>query len=195
MILFSNMEEWILRSRHFRSHQICLHSCTFLAVRSSFLTYDMCTLRWYDYCQACMCLSMHVCFNRYEFDRLFYHFARKEQEKKTFGSLGIRHFDNNCGTKCNLHQLDPTRRRCTISRKFSWSFAASIYDLRESSHCEPRKVVVLGSGWGALSFVRKLDPSAFDATWKSDQFHQFASGNMWTRVITCRYTCLHVYIQ
>lgn len=25
-----------------------------------------------------------------------------------------------------------------------------------------RKVVVLGSGWGALSFVRKLDPSAFD---------------------------------
>ena len=24
--------------------------------------------------------------------------------------------------------------------------------------------MVLGSGWGALSFVRKLDPSAFDAT-------------------------------
>eukprot|EP00438_Fugacium_kawagutii_P026674 Skav231881 [mRNA] locus=scaffold54:296676:305340:- [translate_table: standard] len=46
---------------------------------------------------------------KYEFDRLFYHFARKEQEKKT-------------------------------------------------------KVVVLGSGWGALSFVRKLDPSAFDVT-------------------------------
>ncbi|CAL1134947.1 unnamed protein product, partial [Cladocopium goreaui] len=45
---------------------------------------------------------------KYEFDRLFYHFARKEQEKK--------------------------------------------------------KVVVLGSGWGALSFVRKLDPSAFDVT-------------------------------
>ena len=29
---------------------------------------------------------------------------------------------------------------------------------------ELRKVVVLGSGWGALSFVRKLDPSAFDVT-------------------------------
>ncbi|CAE7263248.1 unnamed protein product [Symbiodinium sp. CCMP2592] len=45
---------------------------------------------------------------KYEVDRVFYHFAKKEQER--------------------------------------------------------RKVVVLGSGWGALSFVRKLDPSQFDVT-------------------------------
>eukprot|EP00439_Symbiodinium_sp_Y106_P080310 s1838_g19.t1 len=45
---------------------------------------------------------------KYQVDRVFYHFAKKEQER--------------------------------------------------------RKVVVLGSGWGALSFVRKLDPSQFDVT-------------------------------
>ncbi|CAK9066332.1 unnamed protein product [Durusdinium trenchii] len=31
-------------------------------------------------------------------------------------------------------------------------------------HCSVAKVVVLGSGWRALSFARKLDPSAFDVT-------------------------------
>jgi hypothetical protein len=71
--------------------------------------------------------------------------------------------------------------------------------LRQSSHCERRKVVVLGSGWGALSFVRKLDPSAFDATWKSDKLHQFARGCAWLRVVTCGYTFymvtqLHIHI-
>lgn len=61
---------------------------------------------------------------RYEVDRLFYHFARSEQEKKSHGSPRVV--------------------------RAAWM--------------ELRKVVVLGSGWGALSFVRKLDPSAFDVT-------------------------------
>jgi hypothetical protein len=45
IMMSSNMEEWTLRSCHFRSYQTCLHSCTCLVVRSPFLNYDMCTFR------------------------------------------------------------------------------------------------------------------------------------------------------
>ena len=106
---------------------------------------------------------MYVCFDRYEFDRLFYHFARKEQEKKILGSLGIRHLDDKCCTKSNQDKMH--------------NF------LHQNFHGERRKVVVLGSGWGALSFVRKLDPSAFDATWKPDKLHQITRGYAWLRVV------------
>ena len=80
---------------------------------------------------------MYVCFDRYEFDRLFYHFARKEQEKKTLGSLGIRHLDDKCCTKSNQDKMHNFLHQTSMANEGKWlswapvgerspSFASSI---------------------------------------------------------------------
>lgn len=45
-----------------------------------------------------------------------------------------------------------------------YTFNRLLYRSAKSAEQEKKKVVVLGSGWGALSFVRKLDAEEFDVT-------------------------------
>jgi hypothetical protein len=132
-----------------------------------------------------MCLFMHVCFDRYEFDRLFYHFARKEQEKKTFGSLG-RHLDDKIYTKCNLHQLNSTGTRCTTSRKFSSNFA---------SICFVKAPIANEGKWSSWAPVGERSPSFVSSILRPLMPLGSQTNYINLRVVVRGYAWLHVDIH